>query len=254
MYFADSPRLADAWRLAIYSSCTSTSWVPIFVRRDWYTKIIDLRSAEEDIFSNFSPTARNAIRRSSREGIVCEMEMDLERFTAFHSDFARSKGLPVRTQEAFLSYGDCLMVTKAVSDLGILCMHSYIVDASVGRATLLTSSSLFRLHLDLGAKGLIGRANRYLHYRDILLFKEQGFATYDLGGYALETTDRELSGINEFKDQFGGTLVRESKYLSYPYLVVQHVKPMIGPRSMRMIGRIWPSGSPYGIDPDQRTA
>ena len=65
-------------------------------------------------------------------------------------------------------------------------------------------------------RSLIGRANRALHYLNMLNFKDRGITTYDLGGYALGTQDPELQEVNEFKDSFGGQLIEESNYISLP--------------------------------------
>ena len=48
---------------------------------------------------------------------------------------------------------------------------------------------------------------------------ELGIRTYDLGGIATDTKDRNLSGINEFKLGFGGKVVREDHWLSPLYFL-----------------------------------
>jgi len=64
---------------------------------------------------------------------------------------------------------------------------------------------------------VVGRANRFLHYEDIRYFKEHGYETYDLGGYAKDTQDPKLQGINVFKESFGGTIVEQYNYYSPLY-------------------------------------
>lgn len=46
----------------------------------------------------------------------------------------------------------------------------------------------------------MAHANRCLHWQGIRYFKQQGFHNYDWGGYALNTTDPTLQGINRFKN------------------------------------------------------
>ncbi|NDF01518.1 MAG: hypothetical protein EB034_25115, partial [Verrucomicrobia bacterium] len=63
-----------------------------------------------------------------------------------------------------------------------------------------------------------------LHFRDMTWLREQGFKTYDFGGYAANTADPALQHINEFKDSFGGELVEESNYASAAISLLRRVK------------------------------
>jgi lipid II:glycine glycyltransferase (peptidoglycan interpeptide bridge formation enzyme) len=98
-------------------------------------------------------------------------------------------------------------MTKAVLDSETLVMHSYIVDEE--RARLYMSCSQYLTTLDKQKRALLGRGNRYLHYKDIEIFKKKKLLIYDLGGYAKDTTDKYLIGINKFKMGLGGTIVKE---------------------------------------------
>jgi len=51
---------------------------------------------------------------------------------------------------------------------------------------------------------LVGRANRWLHWRDMLCFKEAGVQCYDWGGMFEDESTPERAGINRFKRDFGG--------------------------------------------------
>src|SRR6266481_6492550 len=57
---------------------------------------------------------------------------------------------------------------------------------------------------------LAGILNVYLHWYEIEKYREEGFQTYDLGG--IGALDDNV-GVNRFKLQFGGTIVREHNYL-----------------------------------------
>ncbi|MEI2749887.1 MAG: hypothetical protein V9E88_14145 [Ferruginibacter sp.] len=52
---------------------------------------------------------------------------------------------------------------------------------------------------------LIGMANKLLTAKDIGYFKEQGYKMMDFGGYAENTEDKSLKGINDFKLSFRRT-------------------------------------------------
>jgi lipid II:glycine glycyltransferase (peptidoglycan interpeptide bridge formation enzyme) len=53
---------------------------------------------------------------------------------------------------------------------------------------------------------LVGRANRYLHWQDLLRLRESGCTALDLGGWH-PGDDTELLKINKFKEEFGGKVV-----------------------------------------------
>ncbi len=62
---------------------------------------------------------------------------------------------------------------------------------------------------DAAENQMLGRANRYHRWQDILKFKSLGVLTYDLGGLYTNPTSQHLLNINKFKDEFGGERVRQ---------------------------------------------
>ena len=71
-------------------------------------------------------------------------------------------------------------------------------------ATCSYSGSVLAESADSGARNLIGRANRYLHWHDIRLFRERGFRLYDFGGLDVDERSPKTAGIARFKRGFGG--------------------------------------------------
>jgi lipid II:glycine glycyltransferase (peptidoglycan interpeptide bridge formation enzyme) len=55
---------------------------------------------------------------------------------------------------------------------------------------------------------MLGRANRYHHWEDMLRFKKSGISVYDFGGWYVGDTDQEKLRINDFKNKFGGQIVK----------------------------------------------
>jgi hypothetical protein len=104
-----------------------------------------------------------------------------------------------------------VITTAYFEDKPVVC-HSYLIDSELKIVRLLHSASMIHDLEDKSFKGFVGRANRYLHYQDMVNFKEKGFLKYDFGGYALGTENVALQGINKFKDGFGGYLVEQSNY------------------------------------------
>ncbi len=190
-----------------------------YKRVDFYTKLIDLNKNESEILAGFDKDTSYEIRRAKKDKIYAGTEEDLFSFINFYNKFALTKKLkPIG--ESIFRYQEHLIVTKAVLDDETLVMHSYLLDDTAKRVRLLHSASLFRLeNFDTNKKAVVGRANRFLHAEDMLLFKIHGYKIYDMGGYAFETEDLPLLRINNFKDGFGGELVLESDYWPRTFLL-----------------------------------
>ncbi|WP_020614565.1 hypothetical protein [Sediminispirochaeta bajacaliforniensis] len=180
------------------------------------TLLFDLTRTEDELFSDISKGTASKIRRArDRDGIeVYSYERDddaLLRFAEFYAEFARSKGMsPVSFTylKACLEAGELVLREARFSEQDeTIVWHSYI--ASSGRARLLHSSSLFRNSNDSSFRNLVGRANRFLHWDDMLWFKTKGFTTYDLGGWYTGSEDQAKLAINRFKEDFGGRAVTE---------------------------------------------
>jgi hypothetical protein len=86
-----------------------------------------------------------------------------------------------------------------------LVWHAYVMSGST--AGLLHSSSRFR-EGESDYRALVGRANRWLHWKDMLQFRALGMQRYDWGGLFGDESTPERAGINNFKKSFGGQLVR----------------------------------------------
>lgn len=69
-------------------------------------------------------------------------------------------------------------------------------------------SGLIRSSTDTSYNQMLGRANRYHRWQDILKFKKLGVLLYDFAGLYTDTTNQKLLNINRFKEGFGGEIVR----------------------------------------------
>ncbi|MEM5790365.1 MAG: hypothetical protein AAGU11_23840, partial [Syntrophobacteraceae bacterium] len=181
-----------------------------------HTLIVALDRAPAEIFSSFKKDTRNEIRRArDREGIICEGILPgkgwiLEDFFAFHDKFASRKGLRSLDRSRLLLYASAglLYLSRCRDPYGdVLAWHAYL--ALGGRARLLYSASHFRDSRENRRRNVIGRANRYLHWDDLLRFRSAGISLYDFGGWYAGNADENLLGINRFKEEFGGRRVCE---------------------------------------------
>lgn len=169
-----------------------------------------LRPAEE-ILGQMRKNTRYEIRRAINRDklhtamITAPLEDDVKEYIEYYNKFAESKrmhhinSLRVRA----LTEQNMYAITKCLdSEDTILAEHAYYLDKKEKKVMLATSASLFRENEASECRKLIGRANRMLHYKDLLAFKELGYEVYDYGG--IGDYNDELKAIADFKLGFGG--------------------------------------------------
>ena len=195
----------------------------LFVRSTTKTKIIDLTQSAEDIFNGFKKNTRAQIRSAISLGVAFSLSSDFDSFLEQYIAFEQSKNGTFGNVKTIIAHKEHLVIAKATLDSKDLVLHSYIVDHEAKSVLLYTSSSLFRLSDDDVCKKHTGQANRLLHYRSMLYFKEIGIHTYDLGGYATDISNKEKVNINAFKDRFGGdvqSIIYFTSSTIYLYMIV----------------------------------
>lgn len=174
------------------------------------TLITDLSRDEQEIFSDFSATVKNEIRRCEKDNVRFEIFTSdmilknasvIKEFSDLYEGMYRQKGLDrsLNSKElaAYAEKGD-LIVSAAYIDENPVIFHSYIVNGENSR--FLHSCSEFRSE-DKSIRSLIGRENKYLHWMDMQYLKCSGVRYYDWGGvFSFD----EPNGIDKFKLSFGG--------------------------------------------------
>jgi len=170
--------------------------------------VSDLTVDGEAILAQFSKECRYEIRRAdNKDGLEMDFLVEpmerLEEFCQFYESFAREKALgPLgRPWLASACNAGRLVLSAAVQGSEILVWHAYLVAGKTAR--LQHSTSHFR-NRSSAQRALVGRANRWLHWRDMARFKEMGMERYDWGGLFEDESAPERAGINEFKRGFGG--------------------------------------------------
>jgi hypothetical protein len=189
--------------------------VPGAQSRTFYTLLIDLSQAQEQLRAQLSDDTAYKIRRArDRDKIICECcdprdPAVMSGFEQMYKAFAAIKGLlPLnRARLERLAAAGVLDISAAKDPQGnVLMYHANYRDER--RATQLESPSLYRALPQSAARNFSGRANRYLTWSNILRYKQQGLKFFDFGGWHLGT-DAEMLSINDFKRGFGGQVVRE---------------------------------------------
>jgi hypothetical protein len=180
----------------------------------FYNLHVDLSRDAEAIFRGFARNTRQQIKKS----LVCdELRFEyltdppvelIKQFAAFYSRFATTKGLSPLCVEPLLAYkrAGLLTLSRALRGDETLLWHATIMYGD--RASLIRTASLFR-ERDEDERKMFGRAHRRLQWADFLHFKQRGVVTYDMGGWYEGNSCHERLMINRFKEEFGGTKVRE---------------------------------------------
>jgi hypothetical protein len=222
--YCDRPDLRHAFGLTAYLHTRSGKRAIGYIRRPSLTKVIDLSLGECELLDGCSENTAYEIRRAERDGVEFGLEQDLARFLAMYNAFAIAKGIATARWADLGPYGDAFVVTKAMIGGAAVAVHAYICDRDGGRVRLTHSASIFRAFEDPKRRHLIGRANRFLHFRDMLYFKRLGYQLYDVGGYGINSPRREIQQIARFKGGFGGKALMETDYFSVPHFAYRLCK------------------------------
>ena len=186
-----------------------------FIREVCHTMLVDLRRSEEEILAGFSAETRRLVRKAEKEGITYEVSTDMDEFVRFFNRFARQKKLAYwLNADTLKSRGKNYKITRAVKDGEVLFSHLYLCDEETRRAAILCGGSILKDGNRTFSNAVLSSANRGLHYFDMRMLKAGNYHVCDLGGYAPDTQDPELKRINDFKDEFRGTIVCEANYRS----------------------------------------
>jgi hypothetical protein len=180
----------------------------------FYSLHVDLSQTEAQLLAAMRKNTSREIRQAeSRDGLTCSFnadpsEADLEAYAAIfdadrsiHSQHAMDRNWLMRLRKAGL------VQLAQVRDSGgqVLAWHCLLCHRR--SATVQLSSMVSLQHQADRTRGAaIGRANRWLFYREFLHYKQQGILIYDFNGWYSGIEDEKLLGINQFKEGFGGRI------------------------------------------------
>jgi len=178
----------------------------------YLSMVTDLSLDEDAIIDQFRKECRYKIKRAEgKDRLDTEFILDprkrLDEFRRFFDVFASEKSIDLSDDQWLAAACEAgqLVLTSASKDGEPLVWHAYVL---IGKFVSIQYSGSYFRDKDNEYRALIGRANRWLHWRDILRFKEMGVARYDWGGLFEDTCTPERAGINYFKSDFRGQQVR----------------------------------------------
>jgi hypothetical protein len=176
----------------------------------------DLGGTESDVMEPYSNTCRYQIRRAeTRDALRLEFITEpgdrLDEFCEYFDIFAKQKAIDPAHRpwlEEACRAGQLVLSAARCGDEALV-WHAHNIGSGIAR--LEHSASSFR-EGDIDYRNLVGRANRWLHWQDMLKFKALGATQYDWGGMFEDESTPERAGINNFKRQFGGRTVHRYDY------------------------------------------
>jgi hypothetical protein len=221
-YQRKSIRIAEFWngeppgkpRVDLVRFFQQSEPLPGMFCREFYTIVLDLSQSDDVLLAKMKKGTRYEIRRAANEDVIHETwsENDprlIDEFCEYYDQFAAQKAQPRQNREwlSLLARDDALTISRVRDVSGqTLVWHSYL--RAGNRVTLLSSASLFRDHPSSTYRSYLGRANRFHHWQDMLHFKKHLVTTYDFGGWYQKQEDPERLRINQFKEEFGGEIVK----------------------------------------------
>ena len=177
------------------------------------TIVATLDGDVESMFLRVKKDARRDIRRAEDTDGVHYTNVDcspseLAKFLEFDRRFAARKRIATADAprlEALAANHALALSRIAGRDGETLSWHVFVVAPE--RVRFLHGPSL--AGTDDALRNLLGRANRYHHWHDMLRFKDAGIRFYDFGGWYGGTDNQAFARISRFKEEFGGTVRRE---------------------------------------------
>ncbi|MBL0358095.1 MAG: hypothetical protein IPP72_15055 [Chitinophagaceae bacterium] len=227
-WFQYKYRLVDVLGLNVYWNVKKQDRANLpCIKNISHTIELDLGQDEETIIGNFSKQIRQQARVAETEGISCSFNNgETDKFVDFFNDFARKKNTSLVSRRRIEEFGDNITLSFALFNGEVLAAHSYLTDKETGIVRHHHAATR-RLDEQID-RNLIGRANKYLTSKNIIYFKQQGYKVFDFGGYAKDTTDESLKGINNYKLLFGGKVVESVNYFTYGYWLLKKLSGLLG--------------------------
>ena len=176
--------------------------------RPFLTTFNDLTASDDELMGRFGANNREKLRRAERrDELTFEMLEDprdkLADFVACYDAFAAQTGL--RRADARWLLAACtarqLKLARVTRHGETLAWNAYLVSGC--DVWFHAGVSRFR-DVPAEQRAVFARANRWLHWRSMLWFRERGSTRYDWGGLFEREETPEQAGINRFKREFGG--------------------------------------------------
>jgi len=179
-----------------------------------FTAKTSLDNSQDDILKSFTKTVRYEISRSIKENVLVtfvrslqmkDFEKEITELQSYYGLFCKQNSR--QFIESFFNKNELQKLAEkgalaySYADTGAFKVyHVYCVDG-ISSMLLFSFSFMYDKAQETTVdKGSLGRANKYLHFFDMMCLKEDGVRDYDWGGVF---NPEKPNGIDKFKLSFG---------------------------------------------------
>jgi hypothetical protein len=199
---------------------------------EFHTLLIPLSLEENAIWQGVSHRTRTEIKsfisnQHYEHSILLNLPDDeLNRFINLFNAFASSKKIRKAETERLKAYNTAgIFAVSFIRQMDdFICINFYRVTrerASNIHSFRVTTSTHKHSHSH------VGRAHRALHWLDIQAFKSAGCEVYDFCGWYPGQEDKQLLGINKFKEQFTSYKVIEYSGVVYNHKLLKFILKLL---------------------------
>lgn len=204
----------------VYLQCDYRKFLITHIRQPFTTYLINLNLSQQQLIEGYSKKLRQNIKRAQKAQIFVERDQDPAAVILLFAPTAKEKKLNPISEASFLTKTHYLITRAIHPEYGILAAHAYQLDLSTQKVQGLYNASAFREYPDDSSlQYLCGQANSLLYHEDFAYFRKLGYQTYDFGGYG-----GNASGVDYFKDRFGGKITSQYNYYPIWYFIVRKIR------------------------------
>ncbi len=199
------------------------------IKKQNWTLINDLTKSEEEIKQQFTSTLKNEINKV-KKNFEIQIKLNgitIDNFLEFYNrQFAKAKNLPYLKKYQLEKFKNNIFFISGYFKNELTNIQVYINDEEQKIVRLLYSVSIIHIIEDNKKKNIIGWINKALHFETMRYFKRLGYKEFDWGGYGNDENNKIISGIDKFKDSFGGKKIKLYDYYSIPYCILSKFKEL----------------------------
>ncbi|HKK79918.1 MAG TPA: hypothetical protein VJ933_09830, partial [Phaeodactylibacter sp.] len=159
--FPDRSQLVWKWNW-VYMQSGYQKWMPLFIRQEFYTKVVDLTTTKDSMYQSLPPASQYEIRRARKDELTMHYHTDVGVIIRLFSPTAEAKQLNSIGLSTFHTKSDYLVSEIRSPQYGAVAAHFYQLDEQSRRVHLTYNCSAYRLYQDKSIRSLCGRANRLL--------------------------------------------------------------------------------------------
>ncbi len=201
-----------------------------YIKKKKWTLVSDLTLDEDEIKQQFTSTFRNQINKVKKNldiKIIFD-GININEFLEFYNrQFAKAKNLAYLKKYQLEKFNNKIFFISGYFEDKLTNMQAYIYDENQKKVRLLHSASIIHVIEDNKKRNIVGWINKALHFETMKCFKKLEYKEFDWGGYGNDESNKATSGIDKFKDSFGGKKIKLYDYYSISFYILSKIKEFI---------------------------